>query len=165
MKIPVKVIFLSVAIFLLAAGCGRSAGQPVSRSVNQPSPTPSAIPQTAPAAQAPVKQTPAAAIQKPETLTVYQTVDGSNVNKPGYQVAPSTNAFELLNTTHQVVAKDYGSGMGEFVQTIDGIAADSKHFWQLFVNGKPSNLGASNYILKNGDKIEWKLTAISSSEE
>jgi hypothetical protein len=97
-------------------------------------------------------------------IVVTQTVDGSNTNQPYNKVKDSTNALDLLNSTHTVVAKDYGPGMGEFVESIDGVTPDSKHYWEFFVNGKSSNVGASSYILKNGDSLEWKIAVPDGSD-
>lgn len=93
-------------------------------------------------------------------ISVNQTVEGSNLNKPdGYQIETGKVALDLLKSTHQVKAKEY-SGIGEFVEEIDGIKPDNRHFWAFYVNGKSSTVGASSYTLKDGDKIEWKLDAI-----
>jgi hypothetical protein len=167
-----KVIILSAAIFLLAAGCGKaqpervnkpvsqSANQQVSVPANQPSQAPLASPQ--PVAKAQIKSKPDIAAPDVNTFTVYEIVDGPGQNQSSYQASSTENAFRLLSLTHKVQATSY-SGIGEFVSSIDGTASDSKHFWEFFVNGKSSNVGASTYVLKSGDSIEWKLSAISSS--
>ena len=69
------------------------------------------------------------------------------------------NRCSLLKTTHQVQTKEY-AGIGEFVESIDGIKPDSNHFWAFYVNGKSFDVGASSYKPQNGDKIEWKLVKI-----
>ena len=155
MKTLKKAILISSVIALLAAGCN-----------SKPAPTVSPAPQAQPQAQNPAPApapTPAPAGQAQKPLTVYETVQGSNINKPSYQVDAGVSAYDLLIATHVVKAKDFGGGMGMFVESIDGIIPDSKHFWKFFVNGKSSNVGASSYVLKNGDKLEWKLDVISGS--
>ena len=50
------------------------------------------------------------------------------------------------------------------------VSADGTDLWVGYGNGnapdgsdgKSSNVGASSYILKTGDKVEWKLSTISS---
>ena len=69
------------------------------------------------------------------------------------------NALDLLKSGHTIETKTF-SGIGEYVTTIDGKKEDSKHFWALYVNGKQSQVGASDYKVKAGDKIEWKFEEI-----
>ncbi len=145
-----------LSIVLLAAGCNINKPQPATsqpqetqqqeETASQPSAkTDTLVP----------KGLPAAAGQQ----TVVQTVEGSSRNQPSYRYTEKQTALQLLKATHAVETKSYGD-MGEFVLSIDGIKPDSKHFWEFIVNGKSSNVGASSYILKAGDKVEWKLTEI-----
>jgi Domain of unknown function (DUF4430) len=161
------------AIFLLAAGCNKAqpetVNKPVSESVNKQvsksADQPGAASKANPSVKTPTKQAPVALVQPSNAFTVYEIVDGSELNQPNYQASSTENAFDLLSVTHTVAAKNYGSGMGEFVLSIDGVAPDGKHFWEFFVNGKSSNVGASSYILKAGDRIEWKISTINNSGE
>jgi ABC-type enterochelin transport system substrate-binding protein len=141
MKISKKLILISAAILLLAAGCGKHQAQ-----TNQPS------------------TLDASPASKAAKITVNESVEGSSINKASYQVAEGKSALDLLEASHLVETKSFGS-MGSFVSSIDGQKPDSKHFWEFFVNGKSSNVGASSYILKDGDKIEWKLSVISANGE
>jgi len=75
----------------------------------------------------------------------------------------TVTALDLLKSNYQVVTKTF-SGLGEFVESINGIKPDSKHFWAFYVNGKSSNVGAGSYTVKDGDKLEWKLDEISSNK-
>ena len=93
---------------------------------------------------------------------VGEVVFGSDLAEQPSDFISGQTALDLLKFKHKVVINTY-SGIGEFVVSIDGMKPDSKHFWEFFVNGKSSNVGASSYVLKEGDKIEWKLSAISSS--
>ncbi|MFA6354391.1 MAG: DUF4430 domain-containing protein [Candidatus Paceibacterota bacterium] len=55
--------------------------------------------------------------------------------------------------------KDYGGTMGVFVQMI-GKTKNSEsgdRWWQFWVNNNYGKEGASNYSLKQGDAVEWKL--------
>jgi hypothetical protein len=176
-----KFIILSAAIFLLASGCAKIQPQAVYQQVSQPIPQ---IATTAPksnyqAVSAGKTQSdknsessdnfpgtvhPVPKIPPVVTITATQTVDGSSLNKAFDVIAAGENAVDLLRLDHKITTQNY-SGIGEFVQSIDGIGPDSKHYWEFFVNGKSSNVGASSYILKAGDNIEWKLSAINSSGE
>ena len=52
-------------------------------------------------------------------------------------------------------AENYPS-LGYFVKSINGVRNSGGYYWTLYVNGQYSTLGATQYILKEGDKIEWK---------
>lgn len=148
MKKISKILLVSAGIFLLAAGCNRGAGiknQELGIKENRQQQT-----QTQPPAQNQVVD---------DRPWIIQTVEGSNINQPKTQFTQGQSAMDVLEATHQVESKEY-SGLGKMVLSIDGKAADSKHFWEFFVNGKSSSVGASSYVLKAGDKIEWKLSAI-----
>lgn len=56
--------------------------------------------------------------------------------------------------------KTEGSGINAYITSLNGRAADSKknEFWELTINGKPSEVGAGSYIIKAEDKIIWKIT-------
>lgn len=69
-------------------------------------------------------------------------------------------ALDLLKSGHQVETKTF-SGVGEYVTSINGKKENAgKNFWALYVNGQQSQVGASDYKPKNGDKIVWKLEEI-----
>ena len=177
MKNTSKIILSLSAIVFLAAGCGaRPAGQQSGNSNQQvgsqqsvnsnqqsATQTPAETTQPRPVGQMQTKDNAGKPDYTPGFVIVTETVEGSNLNHQYDKVKDGATAFDLLNNTHQVTAKDYGAGMGKMVLSIDGIAPDSQHFWEFFINGKPSNVGASSYALKDGDAIEWKLSAISGS--
>ena len=52
------------------------------------------------------------------------------------------------------------SDFGEFVTTINGLAADSsKAYWAFYVNSQMAAVGAGSYKAVLGDKLEWRLEA------
>lgn len=157
-----KILLASGAIFLLAAGCNqKQASQPVVVPDNQQAQNASSTNYVVTPASTGQTQTRQNA-DKPDietnSLTVTQTVEGSNLNKPSYEFKEGQTALELLKATHEVEVKSYS--FGDMVTGIDGNKADTKHFWEFFVNGKTSNVGAGSYKLQNGDKVEWKLSEI-----
>lgn len=178
MRKHAKIFIAVLAIVLLAAGCNQAQPQtnnkPLPEQNQQPISTDSSITpightQTRDNPNGPDffpnGQKPGDVVKpdyKPGFIIVTQTVAGSNINEPYTQILKSATVRDLLTVTHKVDFKNYGS-LGDFVTGIDGKTADSKHFWEFFINGKSSNVGASSYVLKNGDNIEWKLSAISSS--
>jgi hypothetical protein len=52
--------------------------------------------------------------------------------------------------------KNYPS-LGIFINEINGQKAGSGKYWIYSVNGKEATTGVSNYILKEGDIINWEL--------
>jgi hypothetical protein len=78
-----------------------------------------------------------------------------------YAGVEGKSAMDLLKSSHTVETAEY-AGIGEYVVSINGVKADStSNFWGFYVNGKQAQVGASQYISKNGDLIEWKLESIS----
>lgn len=53
------------------------------------------------------------------------------------------------------------SGLGSYVYSINNISEDRSKglYWIYYINDKEANIGVSNYILKDGDKIKWQLEA------
>ncbi len=77
-----------------------------------------------------------------------------------YDGVEGKNALELLQASHQVATKEF-PGVGAYVVGIDGNESDTiNNFWGFYVNGQQSPIGASQYVSKNGDVIEWKLESI-----
>ncbi len=76
----------------------------------------------------------------------------------------NTNAFigktALEATQSNSKVEISGSGENAFVTSINGRTADSKkhEFWELDANGSQTQVGAGSYIIKNNDKIEWKIS-------
>ncbi len=89
-----------------------------------------------------------------ESLSVTQTINGE---KKTVSEEKGTTALQLLQNTETVEMK--GEGENAFVTEIDGVVAQDtkKQYWAFYINGKPSEVGAGSYILKEGDEIEWKL--------
>lgn len=167
-----KIIYSLLLVSLFAAGCSQKKNSPAlvpenillteTQQAQKPSGQTPAIQNAGKPEDYVSSQTRSASTQEqPRGLTVYQIVQGSNVNRPSYQVTENTTALALLKTSHQVDTKNYGS-LGDMVVSIDGVAARVDQFWAFYVNGKLANVGAGNYILKNNDKIEWKLNSVNS---
>jgi len=86
----------------------------------------------------------------------------SDISEEGvsYEGQNGKTALELLKNKYKVETKEF-TGMGEFVTSIGGVAAeDGKNFWAFYVDGEMAMEGASTYKTKNGEKIEWRLDEI-----
>lgn len=67
--------------------------------------------------------------------------------------------MQMLQKKGDLVFKSTAySGLGDFVEEINGIKNDNQvgKYWIYYVNGHSATIGVSNYILKNLDNIEWK---------
>lgn len=84
-----------------------------------------------------------------------QTVAG----EISYKGQEGKNALELLKAVYRTETKEF-PGVGEFVVSVDGKAADDKHFWAFYVNGEMSQVGVGTYQTKDDDTIVWKLEEI-----
>ncbi|MHA1754476.1 MAG: DUF4430 domain-containing protein [Candidatus Odinarchaeia archaeon] len=47
---------------------------------------------------------------------------------------------------------------GAYVTGINGVEGDSNHYWAFYINGEYASVGASSYIVLNGDTITWVYT-------
>lgn len=88
--------------------------------------------------KAPVKNANAAACVAAADSVAYAGQDGKN-------------ALELLQSAHQVDVSAQG-----FVNAIDGEKPGDRQFWAFYVNCKQAEVGAKDYVTKEGDSIEWK---------
>lgn len=79
------------------------------------------------------------------------------------EIAPAETAFTL---TQKSLAsreipfefKDYGADLGILVEQIgDQKNGTDGKYWQYQVNGQYADVGAGKYIVKPGDKIEWRF--------
>lgn len=91
--------------------------------------------------------------------TTQSKVETSSKTEVSYDGVAGKNALALLKSSHKTETKSY-KGLGELVTSIDGMKADTKHFWSFYVNGKQAQVGAGEYTTKSGDKITWKLEEI-----
>jgi hypothetical protein len=86
---------------------------------------------------------------------------GFEVSSKSYSIASGSNVIQLLEIDHVLSTSD-SHGYGPYVDAIDGVFAywvPNQQFWLLLVNSVPSQLSASNYILKANDVITWRIVA------
>ncbi len=93
-------------------------------------------------------------------ISVYQRVTTDETNPPEYlkyDLDDQKTALDLLRKHPGVTMK--GEGINAYVVGINGIMASEKNkeFWAMNVNSKMAEVGAGSYLLKDGDKIEWKI--------
>ncbi|MDO8509688.1 MAG: DUF4430 domain-containing protein [bacterium] len=92
----------------------------------------------------------------PFTLQVLDTAINSET-KSGTNVI---DAMKKMQADNQITfsGREFPN-LGFFISTINGQSEDRTQglYWFLYVNDKSGNIGASQYIIKPNDKIEWRL--------
>ncbi|MEK7631879.1 MAG: DUF4430 domain-containing protein [Patescibacteria group bacterium] len=68
-------------------------------------------------------------------------------------------ALALLKEKYPKTSTKTAEGLGEYVTGINCREASSTEYWQFFVNGTSSEIGAGTYTTKSADTLEWKLTS------
>lgn len=97
-------------------------------------------------------------------ISVYSSIKGLNdeILAQGYvQVEEGKSAFDalsLLCTQNNMIIKTTGFGKFVYVSGINGLnekAHGAKSGWIYHMNGTYMDSGAGNYVLKDGDVMEW----------
>jgi len=77
-------------------------------------------------------------------------------------IPKDSSVYDLMNIINNDKSKNFNfdgrefSGMGYFVDSINGVRGVSGAYWIYYVNDKKAEIGVSQYILKDGDEVEWK---------
>jgi predicted small lipoprotein YifL len=100
-------------------------------------------------AQRPPVKTPKTATASPAQAQTERTVIA-------YEGEDGKTALGILKARARV--RTSASQMGELVEEINGVNNGNGYYLIYYVNGAQAKVGAGNYITKNGDQIEWKLT-------
>ena len=48
------------------------------------------------------------------------------------------------------------SGMGKFIEEINGVKSNGTKYWIYYINGQKAEVGVSNYKINSGDIVSWK---------
>lgn len=74
-----------------------------------------------------------------------------------HEIPKGKTALDLTKEKADVVTK--GEKENAYIIGINGVPAlsSNKEFWAFYVNDKQAEVGAGSYVLKEGDKIEWKV--------
>src|SRR3989344_6909905 len=92
------------------------------------------------------------------SVTINPGIENQVLSVQEIEVEKGSTALDL--TQQVAVVETSGEGEMAFVTSIDGRAADSSknEFWELVINGEPSQVGAGSYLVQEGDKIEWRIS-------
>lgn len=100
---------------------------------------------------------------------LFAKVDDNKIKNDSVQVQTQAVAIETSNFAGKTALeatqasvkeiKVEGTGINAYIISINGKTADTgkNEFWELLINGKPSEVGAGSYIIKAGDKIIWQI--------
>lgn len=87
-------------------------------------------------------------------IVVEGKVYESNV-KEGVSIYQAMIDLSLQNKDFVFTSKDY-SGMGMFVDSINGVQGKDGKYWVYYLNDKKASIGISKNFLKEGDAIRWE---------
>jgi hypothetical protein len=89
------------------------------------------------------------------TLTVFDKTYKISIKEDG-------TVYDVMNilqndkeNNFSFVSKEY-SGLGIFIDEINGIKGVAGKYWVYSVNGEKASISVSKYILKNGDNVLWE---------
>lgn len=134
-----------------------AANLPASVSENITSPTAPTTPGTI---QKSGERNPAAATATASPENTFQIP--VLIGNASYHAAISNNGtvydamLHLASTTSFAMDTKYFSGLGYFIESINGVPNANGAYWTLYVNGAYSPVGASARVLEPGDTIEWR---------
>ena len=99
-------------------------------------------------------------IVKPEiAVEIVGVKDAKNISVATNLPSSVASIMEQAGANGQMAleTKDFGGSLGLFIESINGVKNDpaTSTYWQLYINGKKSALGASSVIVNKGDVISW----------
>ncbi|HLP86453.1 MAG TPA: DUF4430 domain-containing protein [Candidatus Paceibacterota bacterium] len=98
-------------------------------------------------------------------VKVFLTVDGKKYEtniKEGSSVFDAMEKMKNESVVNNPFDFKYksNSSMGNFITEINGQYGTPGKYWIYYVNNKKASIGVSNYILKEGDIINWAQEGI-----
>lgn len=118
-----------------------------------------AVREPAPAPRA--RELPVPAEEPAPAALATMTVIGSSTavypltGADGTSLADAMEALATQQTGFSFSAREF-SGMGAFVESIEGRPNEDGFYWILSINGTKSARGVSSVILHQGDSVEWR---------
>lgn len=130
---------ISLLVVLAFSGCGANTVTPVTTE----STTTSAI---------------TSAVSNVQTVTINLWVEGEKQTAEVLEIS-SDEEVTLLDVMKEHFEVEEENG---FVMAINGNSQDPKNnkWWLFDINGKMSEVGAAEAILKAGDSVDWKLDVL-----
>ncbi|MEK7542636.1 MAG: DUF4430 domain-containing protein [Patescibacteria group bacterium] len=89
--------------------------------------------------------------------------NGDTQTFPQEVLQDGSTVLDLLESLERrqgvVLQKRNFPGLGVFIEGIHGVHNTNNSYWQFWVNGEYSKVGAGQYVLKEGDRVLWKRTS------
>jgi len=82
--------------------------------------------------------------------------------RESFAVPAGSSAWDVLQQAvglRNVGYVDYGGSLGVMVTSLYGTEAQGNHFWEFMINGAPASLGVSAYVVKEGDRLEFRYSS------
>lgn len=93
-------------------------------------------------------------------LNTVKTVLEINNKKYETEINENISVYELMKkmeNENKIFFKETTyTGMGKFIEEINGIKSDGEKYWIYYVNNKKANIGVSNYKINPGDIVSWR---------
>ena len=89
-----------------------------------------------------------------------QTILKVNDTKYVSEINKATSVYDFMNQLKNegkitFKEKNY-SGIGKFIQEINGLKSNGDNYWIYYINGVEASIGVSNYKINPGDIVSWK---------
>ncbi|MBX4191465.1 MAG: DUF4430 domain-containing protein [Candidatus Doudnabacteria bacterium] len=146
-----------------------SIGNDTVSSISIGTPCPVVIPPLPPPPpQPPVPPNPPIPPPPPTSGMVFVTITypGNKIYVGNVAYSSNTSVIHALESASNQINLVYEikqTGLGRFVQSIDGYQNSGSNGWQYAVNGNVPDVGANDYILHDSDRVQWFYGAPSSS--
>lgn len=139
-----------------------SSSNSTSNPASDSSPTPTATPTPTSAPQSTTTPTPTV-VQSEIAVTIGVEYAGQkNSDSYSVKVSPNQSVWEAVQKAigvSNLQYTDYGGSMGIFITGLNGVAAAANQYYEFRVNGVSSDIGISSYVCKDGDRLDFILTA------
>jgi len=110
----------------------------------------------------PIAEIPSINLDKTSGTT--NTVLEINGNKYESKISSPMSVYDFMEQLQKEGKIDFKektySGMGKFIEEINGVKGNGDKYWVYYINGKKAEIGISNYQINPGDVISWKYENI-----
>lgn len=99
-------------------------------------------------------------IGKTYGVNINKAVLEINGQKYESEISGQVSVYDFMNKLRRedkisFTEKNY-TGIGKFIDTINGIKGNNDKNWIYYVNNKKAQVGVSNYKITTGDVVSWK---------
>ena len=95
-------------------------------------------------------------VELEETFLIVRSVGGTTIEL----INPGITPLDLIMETHVTQIEQVPNGV--FIKCIDNICGGEDYNWIYYLNGEEGLIGINEYLIKEGDDIEFRLIGIKS---